>query len=301
MEDDIKREDSELYRTAVFHIGNGNIVELVSDRAYSLSLSRRKWTLLSTTVEDSIVSKGLTVAAVCVNNHFLVLFAGRQEKDIQGRPHVWLLDLDISPSVWRLNTFEKELSVPAMFGSWSRVGNSVILSPRRAPNMEVILDEIFSTFAIEVSNSDVLEGNTVTQMQLVRKVGLNFLITISYAMLLSGDEVPYHKKRMYPDIHTVWQLDLKGNAWQPYSTSHRTSAKSRFYSISTNWEDKAFATFGSSFISDDVAVDPILSSDVWVYFLENRRWINVTILSEENPKFLLYPTITHYEGSSFLL
>lgn len=44
-----------------------------------------------------------------------------------------------------------------------------------------------------------------------------------------------------------------------------------------------------------------MSSDVMVYFVDNRRWINVTIPTSERPEFLLYPTFTYYKGSSFLL
>lgn len=302
MASDIQRHENAMYHTAVFDEALEQIVELVSHRAYAFSLSDKRWQATSPSLLESGVKKGMTLAAAYADSLILV-FASSHPEEFPDRPRVWMLNLRTLPLAWKLNSYKPE---PPGFpsghlsaGTWIIVGNAIILSPRRAPQLETFIMGIWAAFCGKASPKR--SWDEVHQFQ--RQINLGILMAVGATQLLGPAPAPVlQRKDIHHHIQVVWQLDLLTLTWFPYSTSHSTTEASGFYSFSTNWADKAFVTFGSS-LTNDRTLDsiPVLRSDVWVYFTDNRRWLNVTILSKSMPGFRLFPSITFCGENSFVL
>lgn len=301
VDDGITPKENEMYHIAVFHEGLENIVEIVNQQAYAFSMSETQWLNINSTLDCSGEEKGILVTAAYVDS-LLLVFASSPPDEFPDKPKVWKLQHEsFRQFAWKLNRYNPVPPVSPLYGTWSNVGDSIILIPRLAPNLEKLMSEIWSAVRAIVNGADVSSADSLYPYYL--QATARFILITSFVQILEMSPVRLSQtKDVTQGTQVVWQLDLLTLAWFPYSTSHSTSETSRFYSIGTNWGDNAVVTFGSSCTDDNIVQTiPILCSDVWVYFPDNRIWINVTITSASNPGFRLLPSITKYGESSFLL
>lgn len=265
--------DSSLCSNSVFEERLGIVIQMSLARVHRLAIEERKWLEVNTTSDsDKSLSLLMGSDAVYVNS-VVLLFGGAGPQSSYATARVWTLPVRQVSSKWsfRLNTYLKPSQPPRIVGAWSVIGNWLVYSPPSSIIFQVFLRLLMQSVQQQLSNETIYHPASPTSSLLV------YWMTKTLKNLVANPSVLQRDKKI-KETHTVSILDLNTlTSWQ-YSTFVSRSGPDHLYVAGVNWNDKALVAYGG------VSVLPtfqgklsrsIFTSDIWVYFVDTRLWIQV--------------------------
>ena len=277
----------------LFHPGMGKVIRIQRGYVHYLETTTKRWNPLETVLASPPLERLEQGKAVFVDSKVLV-FAGIERDAAYSTTRVWSLKEVDGMRLWQQEGPPRDSPFPRMYGSWNKVGDSLYLTSNLPLSWEARLGydwyELLDKVSTISANLSSFEANFQCSFS-----GW-FLAEISYLLKFVLDG-----RKALPNISTVWQLDLLTTSWQEYSSSINGSPV--LYTASESWNNQAIITFGGMCRPEvnKSLCHPLFQSDLWIYFVKTRNWVNVRDTTLRGPGGRVFPSLSQIAGNSFLL
>lgn len=278
---------------AVFHSGIRKVLRIQTGLTHYLDPVKKRWWPLKTALANPALQSLHEGTAVYIDSTVFV-FAGIETDIAYTNTRVWSLQETGGERVWLLERFPRDCPLPQMYGSWNKVGDTLVLTPNLPLSLGTRIGYNWLHLLDQVST---VSGNSI-QFQNIYNCSLSHWLC---SVILDTMGLVVDSEGELPSTGTVWQLDLDTMVWQQYSTSSNNSPT--FYTATTRWDHDAIVTFGGICAARENrrVCYPFLQSDLWTYFLKIRKWVKVRSPTPGGPEGRVFPTLSQIGRTSFLL
>jgi hypothetical protein len=276
-------------------------------KIYSYNEDRNNWIQEKVLIGSSAPVEMRDFAAITVNETILV-FSGTEPHTSFLSTRVWNAEMINGTWIWQLRASPRINPPLQALASWTVIGDCLIFAAKASHEWAIFLRQSWNKFMrIMIETTELL------------KSGKNKTDLADFSSNIKTLVGHFNRLRigLNATIDSVWHMDLKKYTWWQYSTS--TNNRPLFYTASDGIvqnESRVLVTYGGSSVLEfrnltvssgrstspySLAID---RAEIFLYFLDRRRWIRPRISDRhpDSPVARLFATLTHKgDGHSMIL